>query len=66
MTHRNYLREDGGLTRHDLSLISPAELAIIAAMEAVEVSGASVALTDAVKLLDQARNRVADHFEDRL
>jgi hypothetical protein len=43
--------------------MSPAELAITAAMVAVEEAGASVALTDAVTLLAKARDRVADHVE---
>lgn len=50
-------------TRIDSQWMTPAELAINAAMEAVESAGASVALTDAVVLLAQARDRVADHVE---
>jgi hypothetical protein len=38
---------------------------ITAAMEAVEAAGASDALTDAVHLLGQARDRVADHVEGK-
>lgn len=60
---RPKLRDDGVPTRCDTSLMSPAELAITAAMVAVENAGGSVALTDAVTLLSKARDRVADHVE---
>lgn len=46
-----------------LDLMTPAELAITAAMGAVEEAGASPALTDAVILLGKARDRVADHVD---
>jgi hypothetical protein len=42
---------------------TPAELAIVEAMRAVEDAGASPALTDAINLLQRARDRVADHVE---
>ncbi len=45
--------------------MTPAEIAIINAMQAVEAAGASVALTDAVALLSKARDRVADHVEGK-
>lgn len=60
---RPKLRPDGLPSRIDRLLMSPAELAITAAMAAVEAAGASVALTDAVTLLSKARDRVADHVE---
>jgi hypothetical protein len=60
---RPRLRDDGIPTRCDLRLMTPAELAITEAMRVVEEAGASVALTDAVNLLSEARNRVADHAE---
>jgi hypothetical protein len=41
----------------------PAELAIVRAMQAVENAGGGAALTEAVALLAQARDRVADHVE---
>jgi hypothetical protein len=43
--------------------MSPAELAIAAAMTAVEAAGASEALTRAVVLLGEASDLVADHVE---
>ena len=43
--------------------MSPAELAIRAAVEAVEQMGADVRLTDAVQLLQAARESVADHVD---
>lgn len=60
---RPALRDDGFPTRSDMSLMSPAELAITAAMAEVERAGGSLALTDAVNLLGRARDRVADHVE---
>lgn len=58
-------RPDGIPTRVDTLWMTAAELAIREAMAAVEGAGASVALTDAVALLSQAQNRVADHVEGR-
>lgn len=58
-------RPDGFPTRHDVNFYTTAETAIMAAMSAVEISGASLALTDAVNLLSQARDRVADHVEGK-
>ena len=60
---RPKLRPDNIPTRIDLNWMTPAELAILKAMQAVEETGGSVALTDAVTLLAQARGRVADHVE---
>jgi hypothetical protein len=56
-------RPDGFPTRNALEWHTAAETAITKAMDAVESAGASVALTDAVILLSQARDRVADHIE---
>jgi len=56
-------REDGIPTRNSVQDWTPAEHAISIAIEAVEASGASPALTDAVVLLGRARDRVADHVE---
>jgi hypothetical protein len=58
-------RPDGWPTRNDIQWFTPAELAIRAAMLAVENAGASTALTDAVTLLSKARDRVADHVEGK-
>jgi len=65
MTPRPTTRPDGIPTRADRTLMTPAELAITAAMHAVEDAGASIALTDAVILLGKARDRVADHAEGK-
>ena len=56
-------RPDGIPTRIDHNWHTDAEIAIVKAMVAVESAGASVALTDAITLLAQARARVADHVE---
>lgn len=60
---REHLRPDGVPTRIDTRHWTLAEHAIALAMMAVESAGASKALTDAVTLLQQARDRVADHVE---
>jgi len=49
-----------------LDLATPAEIAIRAAVDAVEKAGADVLLTDAVILLGQAREKVADFIDKRL
>jgi hypothetical protein len=55
---------EGGMPRRcRLDLITEGELAIVAAVQAVEKMGAHVLLTDAVMLLDEARSRVADFVE---
>ena len=54
---------DGFPRRSRLDLYTPAELAIRAAVEAVEAAGAHPLLTDAVILLQQAREKVADFVE---
>lgn len=60
---RPKLRPDSFPTRSDLQMMTPAEIAITDAMQAVEEAGASTALTDAIVLLGRARDRVADHVE---
>lgn len=60
---RPTLRPDGIPARACVEYLTPAEVAIQHAVYAVEESGASRALTDAVVLLDRARHRVADHVE---
>lgn len=49
--------------RNRLDQNTPAELAIRAAMEAVEQAGASPALTEAVILLGQAKDALGDHVD---
>jgi hypothetical protein len=47
-----------------LDRLTPAELAIRNAMTAVEEAGAHPLLTDAVNLLHQAANKVADYVDN--
>ncbi|MBD1864302.1 MULTISPECIES: hypothetical protein [Trichocoleus] len=54
---------DGMPRRSRVDLLAPAELAIHEAMIAVENAGAHPLLTEAVLLLGQAKNKVADHIE---
>jgi hypothetical protein len=49
--------------RNRLDLSTPAELAIYNAMEEVEKAGADKRLTDALNLLAQAKNLIADYIE---
>ena len=56
-------RPDGWPTRSAVEWWTPAEAAIVEAMRVVENAGGSLALTDAVIKLGEARNRVADHVE---
>lgn len=49
--------------RVDLNRYTPAEKAIYDAILAVEAIGADVRLTDAVKLLTDAKNKVADYVD---
>lgn len=55
--------ENGIARRYRVDLCTPAELAIREAMLAVEKAGAHLLLTEAVLLLEQARNKVADYVE---
>jgi hypothetical protein len=48
-----------------IDLMTPAELAIRNAMAEVEKAGADVLLTDAVILLQQAQNKVADFVDQK-
>jgi hypothetical protein len=50
--------------RNRLENNTPAELAIRAAIAEVEKTGAHPHLTEAVLLLDRARERVADYVDD--
>jgi len=54
---------DGFPRRNRLDLNTPAELAIYNAMGEVEKCGASVMLTKAVTLLQEAKDALADHIE---
>lgn len=56
-------RNDGFLTRGDMSYWSKAEHAIQRAVDVVECMAANPALTDAVNLLQSAKGRVADYLE---
>jgi hypothetical protein len=49
--------------RIDMSRWTPAERAIQHAVDAIEAMGADVRLTDAVILLSQARDKVADFVD---
>lgn len=49
--------------RQSLSHNTPAELAIRAAIDAVEIVGADVLLTDAVVLLGQAKDKLGDYVD---
>lgn len=60
---RRHLRPDGLPTRADMQHWTPGEKAIWDAVQVIERMGGSPALTDAVILLQRARNRVADHVE---
>lgn len=51
------------MRRNDLNQITPAEKAIYDASVAVESSGAHPLLTEAVELLFQARQKVADYVD---
>lgn len=52
--------------RSRLDLCTPAELAIYNAMTEVEKVGADVRLTEAVILLSQAKDKVADYIDEQL
>jgi hypothetical protein len=47
-------------------LLMPAEKAVYDAVQAVENVGADVRLTDAVVLLQLAREKLADYFDEQL
>lgn len=57
------LRPDGIARRCDLTLMTPAELKIRDAVEAVEEMCAHPLLTEAVNLLQAAKDKVADFVE---
>lgn len=47
-------------------LLSPAEKAVYDAVQAVENVGADVRLTEAIVLLSQARENLADYFDEQI
>ena len=49
-----------------LYLLTPAETAIVRAMEAVESVGADPRLTDAINLLSSAKDKVAEYIDSEL
>lgn len=57
---------DGFPRRSRIDLHTPAEAAIRKAVDAVEEAGAHTLLTDAVNLLIEAGNKVADFVESHL
>lgn len=57
------LRPDGVPRRHDISLHTPAESAIRAAIIAIEAAGCHKLLTEAMNLLHEASDKVADFVE---
>ena|ERR1041385_7346322 len=64
MSDQNDWRVAAGIPRRIcVDKMTEAELAIRAAMEAVERAGGHIALTDAINLLHLAKNRVADFVD---
>ena len=57
---------DGVPRRNRLDLCTPAEIAIFNTIQEVEKVGASEGLTEAVILLDKARNLVADFVDNTI
>lgn len=60
MTDLNFPR------RACIYLLTPTEKSVYDAMQEVEQLGADVRLTDAVVLLSQAREKLADYFDEQL
>jgi hypothetical protein len=52
--------------RSCIYLLTPAEKAVYDAAQAVEKVGADVRLTDAVVLLQQVREKLADYFDEQI
>lgn len=52
--------------RSCIYLLTPAEKTVWDAAQAVEKVGADVRLTDAVNLLAQAREKLADYFDEQI
>lgn len=51
--------------RNQMQQWTPAEIAIFGAMQAVEAAGANPLLTEAVVLLEQAREKVANYVDQK-
>ena len=49
-----------------IDLLTPAEVAIREAIIAVENAGADVRLTEAIGLLTDAKNKVADYVDEQI
>jgi hypothetical protein len=52
--------------RSCIYLLTPAEKSVRDAMQAVEAVGADVRLTEAVVLLQQAKEKLADYFDEQI
>ena len=52
--------------RSCIYLLTPAEKAVYDAVQEVEKAGADVLLTEAVILLQQAREKLADYFDEQI
>lgn len=52
--------------RSCIYLLTPAEKAVYDSVQAVEKVGADVRLTDAVVLLQQVREKLADYFDEQI
>lgn len=59
------MTENGFPRRNRMDLWTPAEKAIYDAVQAVEAAGCDPLLTDAVNLLQEARDKVADFVEGK-
>jgi hypothetical protein len=57
--------EDTFSRRSKMYLWTPAELSIFNSIQEVEKSGYDIRLTQAIALLDKARNLVADYVEEQ-
>ena len=58
--------EDKFPRRSCIYLLTPAEKAVYDAMQEVEKVGADVRLTDAIILLSQTREKLADYFDEQI
>jgi hypothetical protein len=66
LTKLFYMSENKFPRRSCIYLLTPAEKAVWDAVQAVEKAGADVRLTEAVVLLQQAREKLADYFDEQL
>lgn len=66
MQKLNLKKEVDGLPRRSrLDCLTPTELVVFHAIQAVEEIGAHPLLTDAVILLGQAKDKIADYLETK-